>query len=172
MQPTERLSGTELRLLEQLAYLIALHRQRRPGGTPYATPGRAWLAARLGTCETTISRASHSLARRGLLRVVQRRPRAGRWQTCLYQIVDAAGWAGARLAANVRSLFHRMTEASDKRRSINNGRRIKNMSASRAVEPAAFAAEIRPPPPPDLSRLSPRLRAVLARYVESAPIGA
>ena len=165
MQALPRLTGTELRLIEQLAYLIERQRQRRPGGTPYALPGRAWLAARLGTCVTTISRASGRLARRGMLHVVQRRPRHGQYQTCLYQIIDASGWAAARLARAARRAFDRVADMTHKRRCSNNSfGNNESRDARPPLESGGTPHQV-PPPLVDLSRLPPRLRAVLARHV-------
>lgn len=92
-----RLSSLDLRILEELAYLCRITRQRSPTGAVYCYPGRFWLAQRTGSSVRTITRHVTKLAGLGLLSKLQRRPTAGRWQTNLYRLIHPMAWAAARV---------------------------------------------------------------------------
>lgn len=103
-----RLTGTELRLIDELHYLAELQRQRSPKGAAYAIPGRAWLAQRIGVTIWQISRATSRLAKLGILTKSQRRPVGGRWRSCIYWLNARASWGAARVMRACRAAFNRV----------------------------------------------------------------
>lgn len=107
-----QLTGIDFRLLDELAFLAKLQASRSPKRSHYCTPGRAWLAQRLGVTPTTISRRTSHLAALGVLHKRQRRPIRGRWQTCLYALVSPAAWYAAAFATRLRRLSHRVTQTT------------------------------------------------------------
>lgn len=92
-----QLSGLDCRLLDELGYLSRLTARRSARGASYCTPGRHWLAQRLGCSQTTISRRTSHLKALGVLSKLQRRPVAGHWQTCLYALIHPIAWQASRL---------------------------------------------------------------------------
>lgn len=104
-----QLRAQDFRLLDHLAFLSRLTAKRSPANAHYCTPGRAWLADRLGCSLRTVSRTTARLARLGVLQVQQRRPRNGNWSTNLYRIIHRSGWRAAAFAQQIRALAHRAT---------------------------------------------------------------
>lgn len=104
-----KLRGQDIRLLDEIGFLSRLQARRSARRAHYCTPGRAWLAGRLGCSTRTVSRVSAKLAALGVLSKLQRRPVDGRYQTNLYAVVAPAGWAAAALAASLRRLTYRLT---------------------------------------------------------------
>lgn len=106
----QQLSTFDFRLIEQLCYLSRLRAAESPRKSHYCTPGRAWLAQRLGVSICTISRHTSRLRRLGVLDKLQRRPVRGRWQTCLYAVVNPAAWAVRRVRALILNVSHRVAK--------------------------------------------------------------
>lgn len=98
------ISSREVHLLDELAYLCSLRAISSRRRAFYATPGRKWLAARLGVSISTISRYTSHLKALGVLRKTQRRPREGHYQTNLYSL---CGKATFLLAKTVQQLHRR-----------------------------------------------------------------
>jgi DNA-binding transcriptional ArsR family regulator len=99
-----RLSHTDVRLLEQLHWMGIAYQARTKAKAPYAWPSRAWLAARLGISIRTVSRHTSKLQRLELLRVTVRRQERGRWQSNLYQLTG-------RIARAIASTWRRLVHA-------------------------------------------------------------
>lgn len=105
---TVRLTGTELRIIDELHFLSEQQRSRSPKGAAYAIPGRRWLAQRCGVTVWQVSRATSRLANLGLLSKSQRRPQGGRWRSCIYWVHARTAWAAARVNRVVRAAFNRV----------------------------------------------------------------
>lgn len=97
-----QLRSIDAGLLDNLAFLCRLRRAESGTGAAYCTPGRAWLAQRLGVSVWTISRHTSRLKRLGALEKVQRRPKAGKWQTNLYVLRGRCAWIVGTALARVR----------------------------------------------------------------------
>jgi len=106
-----QLDGVDFRLLEQINYLARTAADRRQSGALYCTPGRKWLATRLGVSICTISRHVSKLARLQVLHRIQRRPIAGRWQTNLYRPIHWTCWKVSAVRARLLTATHRVAQA-------------------------------------------------------------
>lgn len=102
-----RLSGTEIRLLELINYRTRKQAQRSPTGARYCIDPQAYFAKCLGVRRETISRAVTRLATAGILDVTHRRKRRGQWQTCMYRIRNWLWWRAGKILA----LIHRAGRA-------------------------------------------------------------
>lgn len=109
-----QLASLDFRLLELLAYLSSLTSRKSPRNAHYCTPGRAWLARRLRCSVETISEHTSHLERLGLIHKTQRRPLAGRYQTCLYAFVHPMAWGAARIKQLVIAAAHRVPRMAHK----------------------------------------------------------
>ena len=105
-------------LLDELAFLSRLRRAETRGRASYATPGRVWLARRLGVSVRTVSRHVSALVGLGLVERTQRRPVSGKWQTNLYVLVSRGAWLVARTMQRLRrplAVGHKRLTSSPKK---------------------------------------------------------
>lgn len=109
-----QLKSIDVGILDHLAYLSNLTAKRSRSGAHYATPGRRWLAAKLGVSIRTITRHTTHLAAVGILTKRERRRDLGRWQTNLYCLVGRGAWMIARRAQSLRRPLNRGTELAHK----------------------------------------------------------
>lgn len=107
-----QLTAIDTRLLDELAFLSRLTQQQSPRRASYCVPGRAWLAQRLNCSVETITRHTRKLRDLGLLDKLQRRPVAGRWQTCLYRLIHPAAWKLAALRQRIVGVANRLSKVT------------------------------------------------------------
>ena len=100
-----QLGRADVRVLDHLTYLAHVYQRRCRTKTAYCWPSRAWLATRCRVSIRTITRATTHLANLQLIRRIQRRPEAGRWQTNLYVLIHRSahllGTLRRRIAARL-----------------------------------------------------------------------
>lgn len=108
-----QLKSIDFLILDHLAYLSRLRAAHSPKRAHYATPGRAWLAAKAGVSVSTITRHTTRLKALGLLDKRQRRPVEGKWQTNLYVLVGRAAWIVARSMHAMRRRPNRRASVRD-----------------------------------------------------------
>lgn len=102
--------------LEELIFLFSLRRSRKQA--EYLTCSRAYLAKKIGRCETTISRATTELEDAGLIQKECRRPRYGKYATAIY-------FPTAKLWRHIKkiSMLYRVTSRSLKPFKVNKSSR-------------------------------------------------
>ncbi len=153
------LSGIDYRILEQVQALSRSWQTRNPSGAAYCWPGRKWLAERAGCNVWTISRHTARLARAGYLRVVHRRPVAGRWSSNLYVLLGPAARSAAAAAASLHAVLHRVRGRAHQRKNqypIRESARPETAGSALETPPS----RLRPPPggrsrPPDTPTATP-----------------
>jgi len=90
------LRSIDFALLDTIAFLSRQTARHSPKQAHYCTPGRSWLARKIGVSIGTISRHTTRLKALGMLNKLQRRPVDGKWQTNLYALRGRATWLVAR----------------------------------------------------------------------------
>ncbi len=105
-----QLSGVDLKLLDEIAFLSRKRAERSRSGALYCAPGRKYLARKIGVAVSTISRHVSKLKRLGLLTALQRRPIGGIWQSNMYKINSWLGWRLAGIRDMVRKIGSRVAK--------------------------------------------------------------
>ena len=101
------LTGTQLRLIDEIAYLSNLHATNAPRGGKWCQPSRRYLAEKCNRSIWTISRATCDPRFRRLVAHHQQRKLRGAWRSCKYYIVHRAAWAWAHALHTAISTAHR-----------------------------------------------------------------
>lgn len=96
------LTGTELRIINEVAYLSRLSRARSHIGAEYSVCGQKYLARKCGRSISAIQRACRRLWQIGVLTRKRRRMVAGRWQTNLLTVRRSIKRAAASLLGLLR----------------------------------------------------------------------
>lgn len=112
------LSVTQWRILERTMFLAFLHGTNSENGAIYSRPGQTDIAEYAGVHRVTVSRNASRLKSRGILKITQRRPVNGQYQTNLYRL---GSWlwiiAGNVIRRFIRT-FNRVTLPLHKRSEI------------------------------------------------------
>lgn len=106
------LSGLELATVELLYQLSQSTGRRVKSGARYCFPSQAWIAGRLGVSRRSINHVVARLRRLGILDVLHRRKKEGRWQSNLYKVINCVSWWRYRLAEVFRPTPHREKQSS------------------------------------------------------------
>lgn len=90
--PLHTLTATQLRLLDEIAFLARTHSRTAPRGGKWCQPSRRYLAEKTGRSIWTISRATCDPRFRRLVDHHQQRKVRGIWRTCKYYIRHRSAW--------------------------------------------------------------------------------
>jgi hypothetical protein len=112
--PFWALSGTDLRLLETLAFLARKAGKRLGRSLAMAYPSQAWLAAHVGACRSYVSERLQRLEAKGMIRIVRRRREEGVWKSNLYQIVSKKVWRLNALSACISKVSNHVGSSRHK----------------------------------------------------------
>lgn len=141
-RPLAGLSGTQLLLLDELRYLADIQAQKGGKGCHYAMPSRAYLAAKTGCSIVTVSRHISRLVADQWITRVQRRPRAGVYQTNLYRLNQLLAHGPRKLIASLQAALNRVSHVIHKPK--NHNYKEKRSAASGARSGGSSAAHSHP----------------------------